>query len=364
MEKSISFRKIATIAGAMCAYWMGSGFATGQEILQFFTSSGIKGILSTIIFLVITGSSTYFIASAGQKEQFENPFDIFVYYCGKWIGNFYIWLSVVVMYCVLIVILAGAGASLHQFYGVPTYAGIIIIGVLALSTVLLGVQKIIRIISSLSFVQILFLLILGGYGITSLAKDPNIILKNSELIQVAAIKTPSPHWALSAILYAFFTTIVIVPFLVSSVTIVNNLKEARIATISGTVIFTLSIIILIIAELIYYKIFVGKQVPTLAIAYHISPYFGSAFTLIIVIASYSAVSSNLLIITRRFAAYKTKKYNIVAFVLILVAIICSGAVPFALLINILFPTLAYSTIIFIALMLYKELKKFHTRKNH
>src|SRR5690625_2293033 len=134
MEKSISFKRVATIAGAMCAYWMGSGFATGQEILQFFTTSGIKGILSTIIFLVITGTTTYFISSAGQKEQFNNPFDIFVYYGGKWIGNFYIWFSVVIMYCVLIVILAGGGASLHQFYNIPTYAGIIIIGVLALGT--------------------------------------------------------------------------------------------------------------------------------------------------------------------------------------------------------------------------------------
>lgn len=162
MKKLISFKKIATIAGAMCAYWMGSGFATGQEILQFFTVNGLKGVLATIIFLFITGISTYFICGVGQREQFENPFDIFEYYCGKWLGAFYTWFSIIVMYCALIVILAGA--TLHEFYDLQTHIGIIIIGLLALGTAVLGVERLIQIVGMIGPVQILFVLVLGGGG--------------------------------------------------------------------------------------------------------------------------------------------------------------------------------------------------------
>lgn len=349
----------------MCAYWMGSGFATGQEILQFFTTSGVKGMLATILFLLITATTTYFISGTGQKVQFNNPFDIFTYYCGKWLGNIYIWFSVIVMYCVLIVILAGAGASLHQFYGVPTFAGIMIIGGLALGTVLLGVEKIIQIIGSLSFIQIIFILLLGGFGLTSLAQNPGIILDNSDLITTTAMETSSPHWALSGVLYAFLVTITIAPFLVSCGITANNVQEARISAITGTIIFTLSIVVLIIAELIYFHIFIGKEVPTLAMANYISPYFGTFFTLVIVIASYSAVSSNLLMITRKFAAFKTNKFNILALLLILIAMICSATFSFAALVNFIFPILGYSASIFIVLMLYKEVrKKVYTKKKY
>ena len=39
-ESRIDYRNVIRISGAYVAWVMGSGFATGQEILQFFTSYG------------------------------------------------------------------------------------------------------------------------------------------------------------------------------------------------------------------------------------------------------------------------------------------------------------------------------------
>lgn len=41
------------IAGAYVAYVIGSGFATGQEIVQFFTVYGIKGIAGMLVCTVL-----------------------------------------------------------------------------------------------------------------------------------------------------------------------------------------------------------------------------------------------------------------------------------------------------------------------
>ncbi|MBR4024441.1 MAG: hypothetical protein IKI86_04095, partial [Firmicutes bacterium] len=50
-------KSIIRIAGAYVAWVMGSGFATGQEILQFFTSFGYKSFaliaLNLVGFLLI-----------------------------------------------------------------------------------------------------------------------------------------------------------------------------------------------------------------------------------------------------------------------------------------------------------------------
>ena len=49
MENKVSMANVVKFAGAYVACAIGSGFATGQEIMQFFTAQGIMSILGSII---------------------------------------------------------------------------------------------------------------------------------------------------------------------------------------------------------------------------------------------------------------------------------------------------------------------------
>lgn len=356
MEKPISLKRVITLAGAMCAFWIGAGFATGQEILQFFTTSGLKGIIAACIFMIITGVAAYFLCGVGQKKKFENPYDVFEYYCGKWIGKFYTWFSIVSVYSSLVVILAGGGATINQYYGIPPYIGTVILALLALGTALLGIEKLIQILGIIGPFKILLVLILGVFGIGAIVGNPNILSEGIRLIPTAGFETASPSWAWSGVLYALLCVINIVPFLVSLGATTKSMKEARTGGVVGTVVYTIAIIILVIAEFAYYQSFIGKQVPALAIASHISPVFGMAYTLMIVVAVYSAVVSMLVMVTRKFAVDKTKKFNLIATVLTAVAIMFGGVIPFAKLVNIIYPIMGYLTIAFIILMISKELR--------
>ena len=46
-QQKTSIPRILTYAGAIVAFLIGSGFATGQEILQYFTSYGYWGVFGT-----------------------------------------------------------------------------------------------------------------------------------------------------------------------------------------------------------------------------------------------------------------------------------------------------------------------------
>lgn len=96
--------------------------------------------------------------------------------------------------------------------------------------------------------------------------------------------------------------------------------------------------------------------PTLVIAEHISPILGTIFSILIILAIYSAASSLLLMTVRKFAVDKTKKFNIIAIVLTVVSMSFGGILPFDKLVNILYPLAGYSAIAFIGFMIYKELK--------
>ena len=77
-------------------------------------------------------------------------------------------------------------------------------------------------------------------------------------------------------------------------------------------VYTAAIFMLILAELVNYELIIGKQVPTLAIATYISPTLGAIFSILIILAIYSAASSLLLMTVRKFSVDKTKRFNIIA----------------------------------------------------
>ena len=355
-KESVSLKKVVLLAGALCAYWIGSGFATGQEVLQFFTANGTKGIIAALIFLVLMSTFTFILYGIGQKKKFDNPYDVFEYYCGKVLGQVYIWFSVVLVYCIFVVMLAGGGATIYQYYGIPTYIGTGAIALLALGTALLGVEKLIDIIGVIGPIKIVFVAIIGIYGIITLLGQPTLLSEASRLMPTLGFKSASSNWAWSGALYAFLALMVSIPFQVDCGASAGSLKEARTAGFVGTVAFTIAIISLIIGELVYYELIVGQQVPTLAIANYISPILGLIFSVLIVISIYSAVASFLLMVVRKFAADKTKKFNIIATVLTAIGIFFGGVLPFDKLVNILFPLGGYSAILFAVFMIYKELR--------
>jgi len=357
MEKAtVSFKKVFLLAGAICAYWIGSGFSTGQEVLQFFTTSGTNGFFAALIFLAVMSVLTYILYGVGQKEQFANPYDVFEYYCGKVIGQIYVWFSVFLNYGIFVVMLAGGGATIHQYYGIPTYMGTALIAVLALGTALLGIEKLLDIIGVIGPIKILFVVIVGIAALFSLAGEPGILTEANAVMPTLGFEQASSNWAWSGALYAFLALMVSIPFQVTCGASAGSVKEARVSAIAGCVTFTMAIILLVLAELVYYKLIIGQQVPTLAITNHIAPLLGLVFSVIIVLCIYSAVASILLMTVRKFADDKTRNFKLIAIALTAIGTFFGGVLPFDKLVNFLYPLSGYSAIIFACFMLYKEVK--------
>jgi uncharacterized membrane protein YkvI len=354
-KQSISIKKVAILAGAFCAYMIGSGFSTGQEILQFFSTSGpVKGIIAALVYMVLMMFFTYILYGLGQRKQFNNPYDVFEYYCGKYIGKVYTWYSVILLYGTYIVMLSGAGATIHQYYGTSIYIGTYGVALIALTTALLGVEKLIDIIGVIGPIEILFMIIIGVAALAALAEQPNLLSVNGALIATSGFKTVSGNWLWSGILYALLGLMFGVAFFVINGQSAKSVKEARISGMIGTGVYTLAIILLIITETVYLDIIKGQQVPTLAIAKHVAPVLGLIFSVIILLCIYSAVASILLVVTRNFANDKTKKFYIIAIVLTVIGMFTSTVLPFDRLVNILYPISGYSGIGFLGFVAYKE----------
>lgn len=112
----IAFTYIGTVVGA--------GFATGQEILQFFTRYGKWGtltiLLSTIMFIWL-GTKMMLLANKIQAESYE---DLNRKLFGEKIGQVLSLFTLVVLIGVNSVMLAGAGSVFEEHLGLPFQAGL------------------------------------------------------------------------------------------------------------------------------------------------------------------------------------------------------------------------------------------------
>lgn len=153
-----SIRNVVTFAGAFIAWIIGSGFATGQEILQFFTSYGYYSYGAVLLNLLGFLFFGQVLLTTGYAHREEVNFNHFTFFCGKNVGKFYSWLIPVTLLMIMAVLISGAGATISEYYGINRYLGSMIMAVMVLCAYLTGFEKMVRIVSTIGPVIIAFTL--------------------------------------------------------------------------------------------------------------------------------------------------------------------------------------------------------------
>ena len=162
------------------AFLIGSGFATGQEVLQYFAAYGLGGglvvaLLCVVAFIFVGGC---FIA-AGKRENFEKGSDVYRYYCGKYIGTFYDYFSIIFIFCSFIVMMGGAGSTIYERFGLPTWTGSVGMMVLVCIVTLLGLNGLIEVIGKMGPAIAVIAICLGVYSFLS---NPSGVTESSAML--------------------------------------------------------------------------------------------------------------------------------------------------------------------------------------
>ena len=139
--EKVSWKRVLILAGAIIAFTIGSGFATGQEIIQYYTAYGVKGLLVILVFLVAFLYYNFNFAKAGAEQKFEKGNDVYKHFCGKYVGTFCDYYSTLFCYMSFFVMVGGASSTLHQEYGLPAWVGGVVLTALAVITVVGGLNS-------------------------------------------------------------------------------------------------------------------------------------------------------------------------------------------------------------------------------
>lgn len=354
-DKKVTFGNAIKISGAMVAYLIGAGFASGQESLQFFAAFGTlgaggAGLLTLLLYMWF--SSTLMID--GKKLSLEQPNDIFEYYCGKYLSVFFEWFTPIFLYCIFVIMCAGAGAICHEYYGLNTFLGRLGMALLCLITVLLGLRKLIDIVGVIGPLIILFGITVGVVSIFTAA--PNAFETADELLKTIPIHKSAPHWAISGVIFPAFGCVLSMPFFCTLGKIANSRREARIGGFLGAFMFAGACMAVAYGLLAHLPEAWNKGVPTLFLAHQMWPAMGVSFSIILLGAIFSTAAPMFWISCNRFAAdERSTRFKIVVVIGTVLALALSQF-DFPKLVNWVFPVSGYLGIVLFICVFIRTLK--------
>lgn len=358
MNIRINIRKlrwinVLRIAGAYTAYVIGSGFATGQEIIYFFTSYGDRSYGAILLSAVLFSLTGAFVMSDGVElgDDNGNTGKVYGYYCGKTLGSFFNVFVPVLLFGSVVIMLSGSGATAEEYYGIDSGTGSLVMAAMIFISYALGFKSIVAIIGLFGPVIIIFSVIVGI--VTCINTEPVFADFDISFFNVPA---PAKSPLFSAVLYVSYNISTAAVFFRALGSTAESKTETRIGAFAGALLLMGAAFALNMAFLAEAEQLNGYTIPTLKLAEEISPVFGAAFSVILLIEIFSTAAPMMHCVLSRFAEEKTLKALVIGFVFITAAYLCS-MMPFEKLISTVYPYEGRVGLVFLAGLFLSKLRQ-------
>lgn len=359
MLGKLRIRSVLKYAGAYIAWVIGSGFATGQEILQFFSSFGEHSLAVLAVNLVGFTVLGIILLSVGFDHKDKSDFNHYEHYCGKWIGKAYRIVIPVTLALLIAVLISAAGATAQQYFGLNPIMGSGIMAVLILAVYLAGFEKMVRIVSGISPFVIAFTVFVG---ITTLLKDANT-LSDAEAFSALEASQAAPHWLLSALLYLSLNFICGSTYYTALGRTADTRENALTGVLVGAVVILITLTVMNYAILSNAREIAVYPVPTLYLARKISKVFAAIFSVILLMGMFSSCATTVWSFCSECFAKDPRKNKIFS---VIVVCLCTGLgfVPFGNLMSVVYPMIGYAGLIYMAAVLWKGISIWLNRRRN
>lgn len=359
-KKRVRLGTVLMFVGAIAAYLIGSGFATGQESLQYFSAFGPVGATGALVVTLIM--YCYFTSIAlrdGRNLRLKSTDRIFEYYCGKYIGKFFGIFAPAFFFCMFAVMLSGAGAALHEYFGWSAQVGIFAMAIVTLATVLLGLDRMVAVVSLVGPVIVVLALIVGVAGIIM---NPSGIVNSEEAFEGLNIMQAAPNWVISGFIFPALGILMLVPFLAGIGRKAASDREAVTSGLAGGLTFVVAVAIVAFGLIANIGDVYDKQIPMLWIASQVFSGAGVVFSVVLFLGIYTTAVPLLWVSVNRLAnEERSRKARILAVAGTVIGVLLAQ-IPFASLVNLLYPIAGYLALVLMAGMVVRQIRNARARK--
>jgi len=284
-----SFQIGATYVGAV----VGAGFASGQELIQFFLIFGSKGLwglaLSAVLFILF-GMALLFLSGRCKGQSYQ---DIIIMLFGRKVGfimDLWIILFLIAGMCIM---LAGSGAIFSEHLGAPSTIGLALTAVCVVAALIGGGEGVMWINSLLIPFLVAVTLMVGIssliYGETMITGDINLEISTGSLV----IK----NWVAASFLYVSYNLLIGMVILTSLER--GHMKGDILGGLIGGLWLGLLAFVMGVAMLRFSNHIFFYEIPMLYLAERVHPLFKYFYTLVLWFSMLTTAVANAYGLTKR-----------------------------------------------------------------
>lgn len=250
---------LAKIIAAYVGAVIGAGFASGQEIMQFFVLHGKGGLLGALLVTALFAYLGGLVMYLSIKKRFSSFQGIMTYLLGPRLGKWMDGLSLIMLLGGLSVMMAGSAAIFIEYFGLPGIAGGLALAALTSVVLLGGLEGVLM--ASVILVPLKFLAVslisLGALWCTEY--QPGFLPAATTGAGVGR------HWLVAAILYVSYNMVVPVAVL-SSLGRIAPLKLGVLGGALGGLMLGIAVSLVTLAGLAHMPEASHCQIPLLYLA--------------------------------------------------------------------------------------------------
>ncbi|MEW6423611.1 MAG: hypothetical protein AB1523_02530 [Bacillota bacterium] len=343
------FKVVTLYAGTI----IGAGFASGQEIMQFFIvfgQGGLWGVLLATGLFVYLGVVIMALATGLSMASYDVMLD---YLLGKKLGKVMDFLNLLMLPGGLVVMLAGSGAVFAQQLGLPHLLGTVLAAAVTSLVILGGLPGVLTanlILVPVKICALALVCLSGFFHEGGLAREFPAPLPGQKA---------AGTWEWAAILYVSYNIIVPVAVLSSLGRVVPASVGIAGGALGGLVLGATAGLITL-AGLAFYPEIGNYEIPLLFIARHLGFVLQSFLGLLIWVAILTTAIADAHGLASRLAPEGGRRYKIIGVSVTLAAIPFAG-LDFSLLVKILYPLFGYAGLVLLFALLAAPGKKWFIR---
>ncbi|MDR1125732.1 MAG: hypothetical protein LBM64_06685 [Deltaproteobacteria bacterium] len=294
MSQEIKAVSVFSVAMAIIGTVIGAGYASGQELMQYFGDFGdmaASGLTVTgICFFIygVIGMATARRMNNGNYAEVMSPMK------NKYIGIVLDVALVLFLYGILVIMVAGSGALFEAQFGTSPYFGAGVCIVATIVSCWWGTKSIVAGMNIAVPILIVGAVIVGAMVLINPQADPEI--------SRAIPRVPNPllgNWFTAGVNYVTFNmlaaTCAIIPL---AITFKSNMKVYLSSAVGAAVLVGLAGV-LVFCIVTNYAVVQGQALPMLVLAKGISPVVGYLYAIFMFAAIFSTAIGLMLALTER-----------------------------------------------------------------
>ncbi len=342
------FKNILKVASIYATTIIGAGFASGQEIMQFFTAyktGGFFGVLLAGILFSVVGS---IVLDKVYSQRIRNYEEFIIPMFGWRLGWIVKTAVIVFIFCMFCIMIAGSGNVISHSFGLPIEYSVLIMGFICMLLIMTNIKGIVFLSSIVTPLLVTGIILSGLY----------IIIYNE--YQVSGfndlLSNITNNWFLSSLLYVSYNSILAIVMMCSMLPYIKTRRTAIAGGVAGGVSLAAAALVINAVITLFYPAAMEKELPVMDILKSFSSTAGSLYSVLLWLAMLtSAVASGYSFADRAGNALKVDK-RVVA------VLLCGAAVPlstlgFSRLIALIYPAFGYLGLFMIIVILASSLAR-------